>query len=98
MAQHERLPDSTPGDIESALELFDSEYRDTPEIQGWEADKRHFYVLEHNGKRYPPKYIVSLATGLSRQKFGGGRNSGYANPYLEKLGFKIVQIRWRNPL
>ena len=51
------------------------------------------FVLEHNQKHYPPKYIISLANKfangveLDSEDFGGGKET---NEFLEKLGFKII--------
>lgn len=51
------------------------------------------FVLEHNHKHYPPKYIISLANKfangeeLSSGDFGGGKET---NEFLEKLRFKIT--------
>jgi hypothetical protein len=57
-------------------------------------DSKRFY-LEYNGKRYPPKYAVSLANKyasgveLDSSEFSGGSES---NDFLRKLGFNIVEI------
>ena len=50
------------------------------------------YFLIHDGKKYPPKYVISLAN-----KYANGEELDYrkfnaqeAVRYLEKLGFEIV--------
>ena len=54
------------------------------------------YALVHEGRRYPPKYVVSLAvkeaTGraLDPQEFGGGVET---NSLLRRLGFSVVAFR-----
>jgi len=51
------------------------------------------YQLIHNGKNYPPKYVISIAqkflTGieLAPDKFSGGKQT---NGFLEKRGFIIT--------
>lgn len=51
------------------------------------------YSIVHKGRRYPPKYVISLAvkdtTGqaLDPQEFGGGVET---NSLLRRLGFSIV--------
>ena len=51
------------------------------------------YNLKHNGKLYPPKYLISIAnklingTELEPFMFGGGVET---NSFLEKLGFEIT--------
>ncbi len=52
------------------------------------------YSLKHNGRYYPPKYVVSLANKYVNGKmlepfqFGGGTET---NGFLEKLRFEIVE-------
>jgi hypothetical protein len=54
------------------------------------------YLLEHNGKYYSPKYVISLANKyangkeLNPSKFSGGDES---NKFLTHLGFNIVATR-----
>ena len=56
--------------------------------------KSRKYYLRHDGKYYPPKYVLSIAnkfaTGkeLSPSEFYGGQQS---NDFLSELGFKIVE-------
>lgn len=53
----------------------------------------HTYYIQHNGKRYPPKYIISLANSkvngseLLPAEFGGGTET---NRFLCGLGFEII--------
>lgn len=53
------------------------------------------YLLEFNGKYYPPKYIISLANKyangreLDFSRFSGGEE---ANRFLRNLGFNIISI------
>jgi len=52
------------------------------------------YDLLYNGRRYPPKYVVSIANRyangveLSPYDFGGGRDE--TNPFLRNRGFEII--------
>jgi 5-methylcytosine-specific restriction protein A len=43
----------------------------------------------HNGLGYPPKKVISLATGVPVSKFSGGRQS---NQYLLQRGFEVLTI------
>lgn len=51
------------------------------------------YVLEYNNKRYPPKYVLSIANlfvngiELGASDFSGGNE---ANGFLKRLGFIII--------
>jgi len=53
------------------------------------------FVLVFNGKRYPPKYVISLANEyandeeLKSSKFSGGQET---NNFLKRLGFDIEGI------
>jgi len=52
------------------------------------------YDLLYDGRRYPPKYVVSIANRyangieLSSYDFSGGR--GETNPFLRKRGFQTI--------
>ena len=60
-------------------------------------ESRGFH-LEYEGKYYPPKYVISIAN-----RYANGRelqpsefNGGYeTNRFLEKRGFKIIEINSR---
>jgi len=53
------------------------------------------FLLEYDGKCYPPKYIISLANKyangieLDSSEFGGGKET---NDFLRVLGFNIVEV------
>ena len=53
----------------------------------WKVNR---YVIDHNGKHYPPKVIVSMATGRTVDTFSGGKAG--ANGYLAKRGFSIIDL------
>ncbi len=80
------IPDVKKSEILVALQLFDVELRNTAEWIGWEDKGTQKYAIEHEGRRYSPKKIISMATGIGRNEFNGGHES---NSYLEKKGFAI---------
>ncbi len=84
-----KLPSVSSNKILEALHTFDRKYRNTPQFTGWENYERQKYAISYGDKLYPPKVIISLATGVPRTDFSGGRES---NSYLSKLGFKIVKL------
>lgn len=53
------------------------------------------FVLVYNGRRYPPKYVISLANKfvngeeLNPSEFSGGQET---NNFLKGLGFDIEEI------
>jgi hypothetical protein len=71
-----------------AMERFDAEFRQQTRWQRWptRADK---FALVHDGKRYPVKFIISLATGAGVHTFSGGQE---ANGYVTKRGLTIVDL------
>lgn len=83
------LPDIERLGLEKALERFDLELRQKTEWNGWETRAAQKFVILHNGVRYPPKKIISIATGVPVSEFSGGRQS---NEYLKARGFEIVAI------
>ena len=68
--------------IISAMKEFDVRFRST------EDDSGTLYTVIENGRRYPPKRILELATGVPRSKFYGGKPS---NDVFYGLGFHIAE-------
>jgi len=79
------IPDRTHAQIRHAIAKYDASGAD----YNWKANK---FALVHEGRYYPPKVIVSLATRLPVTGFSGGDGGGAANPYLRKRGFTVVSI------
>ncbi len=53
-----------------------------------------FYV-KHNGKHYPPKYLISIANKYANGKeldSGTFHSGDEANPFLKERGFEIILI------
>lgn len=75
--------------IEEAILAFDEHVRSSEEFRDWESSKAQRHAIEFDGKKYPPKKIVSLATGMPVSALRGGPE---ANNYLKKRGFNIVPI------
>jgi 5-methylcytosine-specific restriction protein B len=73
-----------------SLERFDRELRSSPEWVGWETNGNYEHGLSFNDLLYPPKQIISMATGLPKNQFSGGPE---ANSYLTSYGFEVVPLR-----
>jgi len=58
-----------------------------------EQDAGTIYAIEEGGKRYPPKRILELATGVPRNKFYGGEPS---NDVFRSLGFLVSKAHSEN--
>jgi 5-methylcytosine-specific restriction protein B len=76
--------------IRQALEEFDQTLRASAEWSSWEDNKAQAWVLVEGGKRYPPKKIVSMATGAPVSAFSGGPET---NEFLEERGFSVSRLR-----
>jgi hypothetical protein len=48
--------------ILQAMRRFDQELRDSRDWAAWEQKQAHKYAIEHGGRRYPVKQIVSLVS------------------------------------
>lgn len=83
------LPDVERAVLVDAIRRFDSDLRARQEWSGWEHSAAQRFALVHDGLRYPPKKIISMATGVPVSAFSGGRQS---NDYLKNRGFEIVAI------
>lgn len=75
--------------IRNAIAVFDADYRGHIGWHDWEKRRSQKYALLHDGKIYPPKKIVALATGLDVNSFYGGRPT---NSLLETHGFTIQRL------
>jgi hypothetical protein len=76
---------------------FDQDQRGRSDWTGWEKNRAHRYAIEHDGRRYPVKQIVSMATGMPVSEFSSGQAAGDANQYVASRGFGMVELRRRNP-
>lgn len=84
------IPETTQDAFIKAMTRFDQELRTSSEWADWEHDVRHIYAIEYQGRRYPVKHIISMATGAPKTGFSGGSE---ANSYVGRLGFTILKLR-----
>lgn len=81
-----------------AMARFDRDLRDARDWQNWTEDQRRKYAILHNGRRYPVKQIISMATGVPLSKFVGGESQpGDANHVARKYGLTIESLRDDDP-
>jgi 5-methylcytosine-specific restriction enzyme A len=81
--------------LRDAMGRFDQDFRDATEWAGWEQNRAHLYAIEHDGRRYPVKQVIS--SGMPVSEFSGGEAAGNANQYVASRGFAVVELRRRNP-
>ncbi|MEJ7931623.1 DUF3578 domain-containing protein [Ramlibacter sp. AN1015] len=84
------IPNVDAEAVRRAIDEFDRTLRNSPEWSSWEDNKAQAWVLVHDGKRYPPKKIISLATGAPVGSFSGGPES---NDFLAERGFLVSRLR-----
>jgi len=84
------IPATTREAILGSLEEFDRDLRSSPEWVGWETNGNYEHAMSFDEHLYPPKQIISMATGLPKSQFSGGPE---ANGYLSSYGFEIVPLR-----
>jgi hypothetical protein len=78
------LPNVSRDQLLDAIRQFDA----ASTAYNWHMNR---YALFYDGHHYPPKVIVSIATGRGVDTFSGGVAG--ANGYLEKRGFTIIDLR-----
>jgi 5-methylcytosine-specific restriction protein A len=85
-----KIPMVSESKIKAALSIFDQKFRGDFEFQGWELNGAQKHAIFYEGRHYPPKKIVSIATGLAVGDFSGGPQT---NSYLQALNFDVVPLR-----
>src|SRR5689334_8202994 len=83
------IPDTTIEKLEEALSAFDQNLRNTDEWKGWEKKDNYKYAIRYDGKLYPPKHIIYLATHAPTHTFSGGDE---ANDFLRKKGLTVIPL------
>jgi hypothetical protein len=85
-----KIKDVSAEAVSEAIAEFDTFWRDSEEYSGWEQNRNYLHAIVANGRLYPPKMVISLATGLPTNTFYGGEPS---NSYLRARGFKVIRLR-----
>lgn len=75
--------------IEQALLDFDLGLRNSHQWQDWTQNPIHRNAIQVANNLYPPKKIVSMATGVPEDQFVGGHS---VKKRLAKLGFTFVEL------
>ncbi len=74
-------------DILKAILEFDAQYPNTNSYGAWLEKDTYKYAVQHGGKLYPCKYILSQATGIDTSEFNGGNQT---NNVFRRLGFHVI--------
>ncbi|MGO9340099.1 MAG: HNH endonuclease [Terracidiphilus sp.] len=89
--------DADRASLISAMRAFNRDLRDTEHWLGWEDNKTHKYAIDHDGKHYPVKQILSMATGVPVSDFSGGVGPGNANSVVKRADLRVIPLRGANP-
>ena len=77
----------TREDILRAMREFDQSYPDRNLYDRWLEKANYKYAISEGDRLYPPKHILSQATGISTREFSGGYET---NTIFRQLGFEII--------
>jgi len=83
------LPDVSNEALVQALQRFDLDERGLDKWRGWETKGNFKHAINWNGKIYPVKRIVALATGVPESRFSGGDE---ANNFVHDRGFEVTPL------
>jgi hypothetical protein len=72
--------------ILDVMHEFSNQYPNTDSYDDRLQKGTYHYVIRYDGQLYPPKHILSMATGIPTPKFGGGEQT---NRVFRQLGFDI---------
>ena len=59
-----KIKDVSAEAVLKALHEFDAVWRDSAEYSGWEQNKNYLHAIIINDRLYPPKMVLSIATGM----------------------------------
>lgn len=74
-------------EIRRVIREFDQAYPDTNLYNHWLEKANYKYAIFEGGKYYPPKHILSQATGISTRDFNGGNET---NSVFRQCGFEVI--------
>ncbi|MBN2116288.1 MAG: hypothetical protein JW730_06950 [Anaerolineales bacterium] len=72
--------------ILDTLHEFLSQYPDTQTYDDWLTKGTYKYAVRYDGRVFPPKHILSVATGIPTSEFNGGEQT---NRVFRQLGFDV---------
>ncbi len=77
----------TRDQVLSAFRDFNAANPDDNDYDNWREKKGYKYAIEYGDRLYPPKYILSVITGISVNDFSGGEQT---NRVFRQLGFTVI--------
>ena len=74
--------------ILDAMQDFDAQHPNSGDFDNWLQKKNYIYKVRNAGYVYPPKHILSMATGIPTTEFSGGEQT---NRVFRQLGFEVKE-------
>jgi hypothetical protein len=71
-------------DLLQAMQRFRKEYPESNDYQRWLDNRSYTYSVTHKGHLYPPKYLISLITGMKTTEF---KHADKIRSVFNQLGF-----------
>jgi 5-methylcytosine-specific restriction protein B len=84
------IPECSREDLIRAMRKFDSDLRNTSDWARWEDNNSYKFAILFEGRRYPVKQIVHMATGAPRDTYFGGDQ---ANTFVVERGLEVISLR-----
>ncbi|MCJ7585827.1 MAG: hypothetical protein MUO30_13800 [Anaerolineales bacterium] len=76
----------TRQNILDTLHEFARQHPNTETYDGWLQKETYKYAVRYDGRVYPPKHILSMATGIPTSEFNGGEQT---NRVFRQLDFDV---------
>ena len=74
-------------DVLEAIRRFDGQFPHSNDHDGWLDKSTYKYAVRRAGHLYPPKLILSWASGFGTDEFNGGDQT---NRVFRQLGFEVI--------
>jgi hypothetical protein len=84
------IPKVDKQELLKALDTFDQDLRSSSEWADWEKNTAQLWVIEVGQKIYPPKKIISIATGISMYELPDGSET---LSYLDRYDIFVRRLR-----
>jgi|GEM_PF-3823564 len=78
-------------DVLRAMAVFDQQYPVSFQYGGWDDPGNQHYFIRRDGRAYPPRFLLSVATNMDPELFAV---DGLTYRVFDELGFEVVDLTW----
>ena len=78
-------------DVLRAMAVFDQQYPVSFQYGGWDDPGNQHYFIRIDGRAYPPRFVLSVATGMDPEFLAA---DGLTYRVFDELGFDVVDLTW----